>query len=195
MKRKLLKQSIVRGSRSIVVISMIIIGMMSCAKKHDTNSCGFTLQRFEVIDSKLSSLISGIQDSTWIQTHLSDENKVLILILSVYDDCPEFVFGYSAIEIVSDRFIFYNNRRIVGYIDVDGSPLIVLSTIASQYSFINMFYRFLIPTEEKKYFPYIHFPDDLYCLPDENGIPCPPMLFDPLFHYFVYKEGEFVYLE
>jgi hypothetical protein len=152
------------------------------------------LQRFEVVNPQLKSIIQGIKDSTYIKNVLEPNKNVIIMVLRVSDSIPEFCFTSTEMDEVSEMYIFKDSRRIVGYIDIEDSSLIVLSSISSQYEFMNTFYKFLIPTENKKQFEYIYFPENLYCLPDRNGIPCPPLFFDPYYYSYAFEEGRFMFV-
>ena len=48
------------------------------------------------------------------------------------------------------------------------------------------FYKFLIPTEEKKRFDYIYFPENQYYI-NERGVGNPPPFFDPYYYYYTYN--------
>jgi hypothetical protein len=182
----------IKNNLSFFIIVTLLIGLTTCKKESIQH--GFYLQRFEVLNPQLKAVIQGIKDSIYINNGLGTEKKVSIMVLRVYDSIPEFCFTSTDIDEVSTMYIFKDSRRIVGYIDLDDSPLIVLSSVSSQYEFVNVFYKFLIPTENTKRFEYIYFPDNLYCLPDENGIPCPPLLFDPYYYAYAFKDGRFVFM-
>ena len=88
-------------------------------------------------------------------------------------------------------YIFDYNRRIVGYIKTKSKDVIVLAKINSKYDFQDVYYKFLIPTTHTKKFDFIYFPDDMYCIPDEKGIPCPPQFFDVDYKVFIYRNNKF----
>ena len=121
---------------------------------------------------------------------LSNAEDVIVLILRVYDSKPEFYFTSSKAENVTKDYISQNNYRIVGYIK-NTTPIVVLSSVMSKYEFENTFYDFLIPTNTKKYFEYILFPDDQYQV-NERGIPPPPPRLDPHFYFFRYDGSHFL---
>ncbi|MDR0834816.1 MAG: hypothetical protein LBN93_11675 [Candidatus Symbiothrix sp.] len=176
----------------LFIIVTLFIGLSSCKK--ESNQRGFYLQRFEVINPQLNAIIHGIQDSSAIKNVLRPEKNVVVMVLRIYNSVPEFGFTSAEMDDFSEMYIFQKNRRIVGYIDIENSPVIVLSTITSLYEFMDIFYKFLVPTENTKQFEYIYFPDNMYCFLDEFGIPCPPSLFDPYFYSYAFKDGKFVFM-
>nr|WP_320059426.1 hypothetical protein [uncultured Bacteroides sp.] len=172
-----------KGNRILIVCIgfLFMLAFSNCKNKSKHN--GFELQRFKVINSQLDSIIHGIKDSTHI---LKDGENVLILVLRIYDSNPEFCFTSAKAEDVSDDYIYSNNSRIIGYIDDKMIPIIVLSNEFKKYEFEFYFYKFIIPTNDKKYFDFIYFPNDQYTV-DKNGKGFPPPLFDPYFYYYTYK--------
>lgn len=168
------------------IVLLLAVGLTSCKKEHKHN--GFTLQRFKVVNVHLDSIIHGIRDSVHI---LRQGDNVIILVLRIYDSNPEFCFTSAKAEDVSEDYIYSNNSRIIGYIDNNEIPIIVLSNESKKYEFEFYFYKFIIPTNDKKYFDNIYFPDDQYAV-DENGKGYPPPFFDPYFYYYTYKENRIV---
>jgi len=165
---------------------LFVLAFLNCKNKSKHN--GFELQRFKVVNIQLDSIIRGIKDSTHILKH--GEN-VIVLVLRTYESNPEFCFTSAKTEDVSEDYIYSNNRRIIGYININEIPIIVLSTESNKYDFEMTFYKFLIPTEDKKYFEYIYFPDDQYSV-DARGFGTPPPLFDPYFYYYTYKGNKII---
>jgi hypothetical protein len=172
---------------------LILTGLVNCKKEN--KPFGFFLQRFDVVNAQLDSIIQGIKDNTNIRGVLDPKKGVIIMVLRVYDSNPEFCFTLTETDDISVKYIFENNRRIVGYIDTEDFSLIVLSDESSQFDFVSNFYKFLIPTQNTKFFEYIYFPDNLYCIPDSNGIPCPPSFFNPYYYSYLYKDAQFIYMD
>jgi hypothetical protein len=163
------------------VVFLLTVGLASC--KTESKHNGFTLQQFKTVNVQLDSIIHGIRDSVHI---LKQGENVIVLVLRIYDSNPEFCFTSAKAKDVSENYIYSNNKRIIGYIENDKIPIIILSTESNKSDFEMVFYKFLIPTENKKYFEYIYFPDDQYSV-DARGFGSPPPLFDPYFYYYTYK--------
>ena len=167
------------------VVFLLAVGLVSCKKESKHN--GFTLQRFKIVNGQLDSIIQTLKENKHI---LKQGENVIVLVLRVYDSNPEFCFTSAKAKDVSEEYIYSNNRRIIGYID-NIIPIIVLSTDSNKYDFESTFYRFLIPTNGKKYFEYINFPDNQYSV-DAHGFGAPPAFFDPYFYFYTYKENRIV---
>ncbi|BEG99463.1 hypothetical protein [Bacteroides sedimenti] len=173
----------------IICIGIIfIIGLFVC--KNESKQNGFVLQKFNVVNRQLYSIINSIKDSAYIS---KASDNVIVLELRINEFAPEFCFTSTKKEILNKYFIFGSNLRIVGYIEdrQRQAEIIVLSRIDNRVDFEMAFYKFLTPTNEKKYFNYIYFPDDQYVVKD-NGEGYPPPFFDPYFYYYIYKGNNII---
>jgi len=150
---------------------------------------GFSLQQFEVKNIQLDSVIQYFVDSVGKIKNLS--NDIPIVALRHVDSFPAFYFTIVEKEDISHYYISELNNRIVGYIKTKKSDMIVLTTENKKMYFAMEYYKFLIPTNHTKKFDFIYFPDDMYCIPDEKGIPCPPLHFEPDYKVFIYKNDMF----
>lgn len=192
MKRVLQKQNRRKYASNIACFFILVIIFTYCRKPTD-DLCGLTLQEFEVIDSQFSSLIDRVRDSVTIKNRYN--RPIPVLELRKNDSILEFGFVSAEKSSLSKMYIFMNNKRIVGYLNMEKDTFIILSNVVSRFDFYNIFYSYITPTGNKHQFEYIYFPDDLYCPPDEEGRPCPPLLFDPHYYWYVYKNGEYIYQE
>lgn len=177
--------NIIKRNRILMVCLgfLFVLAFSNCKNKLLHN--GLKLQRFKVINTQLDSIIRGIKDSTYILKHGDD---VIVLVLRTYKSNPEFCFTSTKKDKLNEYFIFSSNSRIVGYIEDKSlmTEVIVLSNINNRVDFEMTFYKFLIPTKDKKDFDYIYFPDDQYSV-DDRGFGPPPPFFDPYFYYYTYK--------
>jgi len=170
-------------SKHFLFLVVCILLLYSCNNKN-----GFSLQQFDIQNKQLSSLIHSFADS------IGKREEVPVIVLHHLDSFPAFYFVFAEKEAITPMHIFMNNRRIVGYIKTKSKDVIVLTTINSEYNFRSEFYKFLIPTIRTKKFDFIYFPNDMYCInyiPDEKGIPYPPILFEPNYKVYIYKNNEF----
>lgn len=172
----------------IVNTLMLLLGCNNVAKEK-----GFTLQHFTIVNPLLNSIEKGISDSMYMKNISNPDEVIGILVLRIFDSVPEFCFTIAKKEDVLNYCMYSTIRRIVGYVQNDKTMLIVLSEEHNTYKFESTFYEFLIPTSEKKYFEYIYFPDDQYAV-NEKGIPNPPVLFDPYYYCYAYRDGEMIYM-
>jgi hypothetical protein len=167
---------------SIFLILMTLGILISCKNK------GFNLQKFEIRNADIINIADKYIDS--IETLEYFRDGFPLMVLHEIDTFPAFYFTYAEKEDVSLDYIFKENRRIVGYVEVNSKDMIVLSTMSNSYKFEHNFFRFLIPTYMIKEFDFIYFPENLYCVPDSSGFPCPPPFFDPSYKIFIYMENK-----
>ena len=167
----------------LITNACLIVGILIL-----NNSRGFSLQQFEVKNPQLDSIIHSFVDSVGKIEDLS--NDIPIMLLDHLDSVPAFYFISDQKEGMSSMYIFRPNKRIVGYAKTKNKDVIILTSINSIYDFEKEYYKFLIPTNHTKKFDFIYFPDDMYCIPDENGIPCFPTTFEPSFKVFIYKNDK-----
>ncbi len=174
----------------ICIISLICMGLTGGSCKGDAQK-GTILQKFEIINASLINVINGIKDSMYIEKHLTEDDYVIVMELGDFDSNLEFGFTFANKKNISSLYIYDNLMRIVGYTENNDVDVIILSYEKSKFDFERKFYKFLIPTKEKRCFEYIYFPEDLYRV-DDKGIPSPPVVFDPHYYYFYFKEGSFI---
>ena len=178
---RFIKQSLKRINNSLLLIVCFLI-FYNCSDRK-----GFSLQQFEIKNTQLDSVIHSFVDSINRIKDLSHD--IPIMALHHIDSFPAFYFTIVDKENVSPNCIFNNNRRIVGYIKTKNKDMIVLTTENSTSRFQMEFYKFLIPTYRTKKFDFVYFPDDMYCVPDEKGIPCPPLHFETNYKVFIYRNN------
>jgi len=200
MKMESLKQHLKNSVNKILILLFIFISLMGGCKRlskfggingNYPSGHGFTLQRFDVISTQLKSIVHEYK-----KERKKDEDIATVLYLNL-NDSAEVVVGMISLDkrydTISKKHIFEPNNRIVGFMVVEKDTLIVLSNIEHIVDFSIKAYKFIRPTNDKQYFDYIYFPDDLYCLTDENGIPCPPELYDPFPTWYIFKNNEFIF--
>lgn len=180
-----------RRSSNILIVCfglLTVLTMQGC--KRDAKLNGFFLQRFNVVSDSLISLIHQEEDSAdaW-KFRLDDDINVLNL--RVYNSQPEFCFSTANREGFSESYIYLYNLRIVGYIETNRRPLIILSRENDIFKFERIFYKFLIPTDEKKQFDFIYFPDNYYHA-DKKGYPTRALFFDPNYRCYAFKDSTFI---
>ena len=172
----------------LYIVVMFVILLTGCNSEPKRN--GFILQRFSVVNNQLNSIINGIKDSAQILKYGDD---VLVLVLRISDSIPEFCFVSTKKSKLNEEYISSSNKRIVGYIVDKSLPteIIVLTNINSIFDFEMLFYKFLVPTDEKKYFEYIYYPDNQYVI-DARGFGPSPPCFDPHFYFYIYKGNRII---
>jgi len=106
------------------------------------------LQEFEVIHLQLKSLIVVVLDSTQFKDRWYDERgnpeSIPVIELIENDSTLEFGFVSASKGSLSLKYIFEENKRIVGYLHIEKDTFIVLSNVDSQFKFYNTFYYWCV---------------------------------------------------
>lgn len=193
MRQESQKQNQRKYASEIILVFLILLAFTYCRKPAD-DLCCLTLQEFEVIDPLFRSLIDRVRDSVIIKDRYKNES-IPVIELREKDSILEFGFVSAGKNNLSEMYIFMNNKRIVGYMDIEKDTFIVLSNVVSRFDFYNIFYSYIIPTENKHQFDYVYFPDDLYLPVSYKGMPPPPNFFDPYYYWYTYTGGKYIYQE
>ena len=199
MKKALQKQYLRKLGNKILLISLLVIGFTNCGRQTN-DPCGLTLQEFEVIDPQLKVLIEGIRETDKYKENEEHQESILVIELIKNDSTLEFGFVFADKSSLSEMYIFKENKRIIGYLNIEQDIFIILSNVISRHEFYDIFYEFIIPTGNKQQFEYVYFPDDLYHSVELDKKDMiykwpPPLLFDPYYHWYTYKDGKYVYQE
>jgi len=189
---KFIKQSRKNINRFLFLTVCILLIYFICTLMFyscNNNKKGVSLQQFNIKSTQLDSVIQSFVDSIKKIKELS--NDIPIMALQSIDSFPAFYFTIVEKEDISHYYISELNTRIVGYIKTKSKDIIVLTKESDKMYFVMKYYKFLIPTYHTKKFDFIYFPDNMYCVPDEKGIPCPPFHFEPDYRVFIYKNDMF----
>lgn len=147
--------------RKVLAIKLIcllaILFIISC--NHFSN--GFVLQDFDVSNSKLDSIINRLSNEYEKNTQ-DDDRKMIVLDFRFIDSIPQFWFSFHEKDELRDFFIFYQNRRIIGYLSKNNIDIILTSDVNSKSKFEEIFSGFIKPTKKKKVFEFLYFPDNQY---------------------------------
>ena len=141
----------------LLLLSIILFVLNSCKKK----SNGYNLQKFEISNHKLDSIVNKFT-AEYEKNCSPKERKIIVLDLIYKDSIPQFWFTFLKKEELINSYIYYYNKRIVGYITRNNSDLILLSNINYKIEFENIFSGFIYPTKKNKIFDYINFPNNQY---------------------------------
>jgi len=147
-----------QANKLLIIITIILFVSTGCSK----SSSGFILQNFEVSNPKLETIINIISND------LKKNEYIIVIDFLVKDSVPEFWFSFHKKDELRDYYIFFLNRRIIGYLTKNNSEIILLSRINYKDDFEGLFCKFIYPTEKKKKFDYIYFPDNQYKMYEEK---------------------------
>ncbi len=169
-----------------------IVFLLSCII---FNNCsdrkGLFLEEFAVKDIELDSIVNLMIHQEILP------NYVWVLELNKKDSVYSFAFSRQEQESVGYKYVYYRNKRIIGFINKNDYDIIVLSDINHKKDFLKSFYHFIEPVCQTKRFPYLFFPDNQYCdenMQEYNGIRIPTsgLLYEPTYTEFLNKKREFI---
>ena len=138
---------------------------------------GFNLQQFVIVNRQLYSIIQE-----YIGNNSIEGDKVFVLFLDQQDTIEYFSICKVNQSLLSE-IIFENNHRIVGFVYLKSQYLVVLSSVKSKFVFESTFYKYIVPTNRKRQFDFLQFPDNIYsnmglsgdtntCFSELIDIPC-----------------------
>ena len=184
------KKYILRESCFLILLLLCLYGCN--AEKRDNN--GFTLEEFVFDNHQLDSIVNSVvvlYSNSLSKNNLNDDNgKIIILELSRYSNDLLFNFvclkKYDAIY----KYIFRDNKRIVGYNKTAMTEIVLVSDIDDLTDFGNCFSNIMHPTGKIKNFQFLSFPKDLYSNGSQGWADF-DLVFDPRFIVYRYDGKSF----
>lgn len=149
----------VQANKAIFILLFLVLSLfvVSCSQYSD----GFVLQNFEVSNSNLDSIVNKLSNE-YAKNTKNENRKIIVLDFRLIDSIPQFWFSFHTKDDLRDYFIFYQNRRIIGYLTKSYNDIILLSDINAKNKFEDVFSNFIYPTKKKKRFDFLYFPDNQY---------------------------------
>lgn len=158
MEKVFIKQNHGKGS---VLIFFLVLLLISCNgnRNHATE---VQLHEFVVdreLDIALDSVVSYLKEdySSDLVLELMKSDSLLSIDVSLYDR-----------NLIS-KYIYYNNRRIVGFLEKNKDTVLILSNIDNLYDLGESFSKFLYPTKQKGTFRYLQIPLSQYEMEEDNA--------------------------
>lgn len=173
------------GSSICFLLSLLLLLCVACKHhaKVEFHNEGMTLERFEIDNSELDSMVNYmVQYSKINETYIKD--KVIVLELVNDIDSVQMVFSFQNRDNLVNKYIYYFNKRIVGYITCNNTDIIVLTNINSFVDFVDCFSKYIHPINVTKYFDYMYFPSKLYYNEELDGWNDGSLVYDPVFYSF-----------
>ena len=179
--------------KEFFILILLLLCLYGCNAEKNDNS-GFILEEFVFDNHQLDSIVNSVAVlylNSLSKNNLSDDNgKVLILELSGRPNNLLFSFvcleKYDAIY----KYIFRENKRIVGYNKTALTEVVLLSDIDDLTDLGEYFSDIMHPTGNIKEFQYLKFPKDLYSK-GSRGWANFDLVFDPRFIVYRYDGKSF----
>lgn len=177
----------------IVLLLAVVCICVSCSKKQtkDEND-GMILTKFEITDERINEILDTA--ISLLRNHT--DKDVFILEAMKIDTMSVFVTAELSKKTISRKYIFENNKRILGYTERHGYDFMLLTTTQDLYSVIDNYSSYFVPTDSSRFFDYIYFPNYMYNKYDyraekpAKGWGDPYIAFyDPIFCIYVYEKS------
>lgn len=190
MIRMILKQFKRDNTYIILPLLFIICTFFSChgVEKHN----GFRLNEFAIDDVRLRAIVDSMVEMHLPVLQSEKEKKIISLNFSRKDSVLYFVFSLRDEEELIVKYIYRENKRIVGYTNSRNIEVILLSDIDDLSEFGKQYERFIHPTKNSKAFNYMKFPENLYIRDDSNTWPDFELLYDPTYIVYPYVNNSFL---
>lgn len=153
--------------------------------------CGFALNEFSIDDEQLKSIVDSMTEMH-LSIILSDKTKkVMSLNLTRKDSALLFIFSLRSEDELIKKYIFRQNKRIVGFVNSEGVEVILLSDIDELSEFGRQYAMFIHPTGILKKFDYMKYPENLYIGEGQNTWPSFELIYDPTYIIYPYEKNKF----
>ena len=173
IKTRFIKLIRIKKQLDKLIMFCITITLLGSCVSHN----GFNLQQFVIVNRQLSSIMQE-----YIGNNSIEGDKALVLFLDQQDTVEYFSICRVNQSLLS-KIIFENNHRIVGFVYLKSQYVVILSSVKSKFVFENTFYKYIVPTNKKRQFNFLQFPDNIYttiglsddtntCLSELIDIPC-----------------------
>ena len=147
---------------------------------------GFVLIEFAIDDDRLQAIVDSVIEMHLPILHSDEEKSVMSLNLTKKDTALLFIFSLRKEEELMNRYIFRENKRILGYTNSSAKEVILLSDIDHLSDLGREFGRFIHPTRNTKSFDYMRFPENLY-----DGWPNFELIYDPTYIIYTFVDNKF----
>jgi len=191
MMRMVIKKHIKSKVTILFTLLFILGSFYSCNVSE--KRCGFRLSEFVIDDVRLGSIIDSMVEMHLPILQSDKEKKVLSLNLARRDSSLLFVFSLRGEDELINRYIYRENKRIVGYTNSGDIDVILLSDIDDLSELGQQYGRFIHPTGKHKAFKYMKFPENLYIGDNLNTWPDFELVYDPTYIVYPYINNTFLH--
>lgn len=158
-------ESICRNSTAKMFVAIVFIITVNCTNNGNDACPCTTLDRFAITDSTLSHIINDIYE---LYDHIGQADKIIVLELNTQNDLYYFSFSLQEKEKISEKYIFRDNKRVVGYVKNRNAVILILTNINSRENFIELYSHLLMPLKETRKFEYISYSNSHYFYNDNS---------------------------
>lgn len=173
-----------------ILFSLLIMGIGSCNMSDKDN--GFHLEEFAIDDIILESIVDSMVEMHLPILQSEKDEHVVSLNLAKRDSVLLFVFSSRKKNEIINRYIYRENKRIMGYINSKDKEVILLSDIDHLADIGTLYGRFIHPTGNKKPFKYMKYPSNLYIGENQDSWPHFELIYDPTYIIYPFMNNRFL---
>lgn len=176
-------------NRATIILSLVM-AIVSCNTPNKDS--GFPLEEFAIDDARLKSIVDSMTEMHLPMLQPDDNEQVLSLNLTKKDSTTLFIFSLRKKDEIINRYIYRENKRILGYTNSKNEEVILLSDIDDLDELGLLFGRFIHPTGTCKSFSYMKYPSNLYIGEEQNSWPNFELIYDPTYIIYPYLNNRFL---
>lgn len=150
------------GSKLFVL--MLLVGMLSCNRLGE-KPMFLPLEEFSVKNQSLCSIVRN----TFGQLKIDTCEEVAVLDLIYFDNQKMYFLSFQQKKDLVEDYICWNNRRIVGYSEIDGYLTIILSNVDNHRDFLDLFASDLNLCKDVREYSFMCIPKTRYHWSTEDG--------------------------
>ena len=181
----------VNGKTIKFLLFILVVGLLygcNSSNKED----GFFLEEFTIDNNEMKSIVDSMVEMHLPVLQSEEMKQILSLNLSQKDSALLLIFSLRNEEELIYKYIYRENKRIVGYTNSGEINVVLLSDIDDLSEFGGVYGRFIHPLGKSKLFNYMKYPHNLYIGEGENVWPTFELFYDPTYIIYPYVNGKFL---
>lgn len=177
------------GSRIRFLFGLVIFLLYGCMNTETSKEKerGTYLECFKFDNQEVDSIVHLMVNYSKENKDYLNEQMVLELVNDI--DSIRLDFSFQNYEDLINKYIFFWNKRIVGYAVVDNTNIVILSNVNILSDFSHCFSIYMHPTGKNKFFRTIYFPSNQYYDDTQKGWNHGSIIYDPVIYSFGLKNG------
>ena len=175
-----------------VLFSLLLFTSVFCnCNIHDKQN-GFRLNEFVIDDVRLKCIVDSMVEMHLSALKSNEEKKIISLNFSQKDSVKLFAFSLREENELIERYIYRENKRIVGFTYSGKVEVILLSDIDDLSELGREFGKFIHPTGDSRACKYMRFPENLYVGDRQCKWPDFELVYDPTYIVYPYLNNTFL---
>lgn len=174
----------------IIICVTLIQGFLYSCNSTDKED-GFLLDEFTIDDNGLITIVDSIIEMHRPILNSEEQKQIMTLNLSHKDSVLLFIFSLRDKNELMNKYVYRENKRVVGYTKAEDKDIILLSDIDYLPELGYLFGRFIHPIGKSKAFNYMKYPCNLYIGDRQNTWPSFELIYDPTYIVYPYMNKKY----